>query len=250
MTETPEPRVGRGAFRRGLNCPTGYYTIKGTTSLRNRVGAMYHFDKTLDPLADNVKALNFGVKALAVKFNEILGTHLSIYNGVFNESFDKAAREVQTRLFVPGGADGLVGPNTCKAMWKNDVFDMEITHHIPYHLLFKVLSLETSFDPGAVGILTPDDKGIAQINMPSHETVKLREAFDPIFAFNYAGKLLFGHYAYITSHYPHVTLVDAWHMAVVAYNSPKRARAWAATGVPSPAALDYLEAVLNQRVPA
>lgn len=242
MTE----RVGRGAFKPGENCPTGYYALKGTTNVRDRVGAKWFFDQSLDPLCDNLQALNRGVVAIQKRLNTLGFKPRITANGIFGVTTDAGVRWFQERFGVPGGADGLCGPNTCKYLFAGIRTEVEDLYDVPFDLVYKVSSQESQFDPGAVGQSTPDDKSIGQINLQWHPEVTLTQAFAPKFALDFTGKYLQGkHRAYKPRF---AAPEDAWYCAVVAYNNPANAEKWANTGTLNEPGQNYLNMVLGQKV--
>lgn len=244
-------RTGRGAWNPGPSCPTGYYSIKKTT-VYDRVGAAAFYDKALDPLADHERAVNLGAAAFQRRMNA-LRVNLApdklvpavTPNGVWGAPSSRLAAALQ-ELFGVANPDGVVGPITSKA-WFRPLIDAASTlHAIPWNLLPRVLVTESQLDWGAVGETTPDDKGGAQINLPSHPGVTLEQAFDPAFAFEFAAKLLRGGHDKYKALRPSFlkTEIEYWHCAVVSYNSPAAAKAWCETGELNAIGTRYLTKVL------
>lgn len=87
-------------------------------------------------------------------------------------------------------ADGVVGPKTAKALFRARVYQIELELGVPDHLEMKKISLESAFDPGATGSIDPNDRGLCQINAPSHPDISDEEAFTPSFAIPWAAAYL------------------------------------------------------------
>lgn len=80
-------------------------------------------------------------------------------------------------------ADGVVGPKTTRAMYHPVVLasaktvDTSLTNLGP--IAGGHIGWESGWDPGAVGVTTPDDVGLGQINGPSHPDMSLDDRLDP-----------------------------------------------------------------------
>lgn len=104
-------------------------------------------------------------------------------DGILGPNSDAAIRAYQGRhnLYV----DGIVGPKTCKSLFAPLVDTAaEIAGH-PEDLATVArgtISMESMYDPGAVGVSTPQDLGIGQINGPAHPNLSVNDRFDPTIA--------------------------------------------------------------------
>jgi peptidoglycan hydrolase-like protein with peptidoglycan-binding domain len=81
-------------------------------------------------------------------------------------------------------ADGIVGPDTAKHMFGGMLNRITpSTASVNSALTHKAarghVSLESQFDPGAVGVSTPDDLGLGQINGPSHPDLSIDDRLTP-----------------------------------------------------------------------
>lgn len=133
--------------------------------------------------------------------------------------------------------DGVVGPRTSKALFRPFVWEEERRVGLPDHLLCKLLSLESGFDPGATGSADPRDRGLAQINAHWHPDVTDAEAFDPHFAITWTAEALRTSYNYLHD----------WDGAIAAHNvGLGTARQWLAAGKPAGTAATYVRLVRSQ----
>lgn len=93
-------------------------------------------------------------------------------------------------------SDGVVGPVTARALL-TPVADDAARRAAPSAvandaalLVRGHVSVESLWDVGAVGVSTPDDVGLGQINGPSHESMSLDERLDPFVALDYVASLV------------------------------------------------------------
>lgn len=59
------------------------------------------------------------------------------------------------------------------------------------------MSIESGFDPGAVGVTTPDDLGYMQINGPAHPDMTMQSRFDPYIAIPWAASFVYANWTYM-----------------------------------------------------
>lgn len=160
--------------------------------------------------------------------------------GVFGPLTDASTRAFQEKYVAP--ADGLVGPNTSRALLRKFVAEQERLNGIPDRLLWGQIGAETSWDLGCVGYYTPQDLGICQMSMYYNASMSPDQAMDPLYVIPISARRLrtrFNEYRTMTTD---VTM--AWDGAVLAHNSPVRARAYVSTGVyPTAQAADYVAKV-------
>lgn len=162
--------------------------------------------------------------------------------GIFGPATDRAVKAYQAVAVKP--ADGIAGPNTLKSLLRQPVNAAEAQHGIPRHLLWGVIAQESGYDPGAVGFSTPYDLGLVQINTRVHP-VAPRDAFDPWFALEWAGRRMASKAAGYRLKQPEEL---AWNLAALAHHAPGWADHWAKYGTPPTAyavrAQDYIDRVL------
>ena len=110
-------------------------------------------------------------------------------NGVFTSETDIAVRLAQKQLGLT--AAGIVGKNTMRALLlpliKRTAAEASGQD---WHAVYGILANEGAFDPGAVGVLDPNDVGLAQINLPSHPNVSFSDAFCPSTAVKFVAGLI------------------------------------------------------------
>lgn len=123
--------------------------------------------------------------------------------------------------------DGQVGAKTAKELFRKRINAIEDDHDLPRGTLGKKISLESAFDPVALGGVDPDDTGIAQINLRIHSSVSKAQAYDPAFALGWAAR-------YVRSQYEGIEdQLDIMKAARASYNIGQTyARQWLLAGFP------------------
>jgi hypothetical protein len=165
------------------------------------------------------QAVNFAIQAIQIRCHDLLfpTTVATGIDGVFGSKTAAAVRAAQLRLGLT--SDGIIGPNTTKALWRPLLVTKgKITSTIQCGLVGQ----ESAWDPAAIGFYTPQDTGLVQINRNAHPEVTLAQAFDPRFAFPWM-------VSYLTQALVKYPLLDA---AIASYNSPRSAAAWQLNGRP------------------
>lgn len=223
---TPDP-PGRGAWtvRGGLLPGTpgsaslhGYYRLAVAGEVP--VGSLVVSGADTDDAHESVWA---GVKALQAQTNLVTGSPITV-DGWFGPATDKAVRAAQTKLKI--GVDGVVGQQTTRALFTPIVNSLCSAHAIPVDVLGGIAALESSLDPGAVGV-NGYDHGLVQINLQAHPEVTWDQAMSPSFAFSFtADEVTSVHAQWVGK-----TKADPWDIAVAHHNSPLLAEEWAETGV-------------------
>jgi soluble lytic murein transglycosylase-like protein len=137
------------------------------------------------------------------------------------------AADTAIRAFQSGHSltvDGEVGPRTAKALFAKRVHNVQRQYGIADSILCRVASLESDWDPAAVGVADAADLGIVQIHMPAHPTITVEEAFTPSWALRWAAAAI---------HTAYASLGD-WDATIAAWNvGLGGARAWLAAGKPA-----------------
>lgn len=177
----------------------------------------------------NYQAVHLGVKAIQNRVNSYGYSPALVVDGKYGSSTKAGVKWVQAKLgFSAAGQDGVAGPTTCKALWK----DLQIwyggVYHVPASQLYGFMMLESVADPGALGGLTPSDRGLSQINENAHPDITDEQAFDPHYAINYTAKRLGD--ARIKYSGKSADLKNR--CAIAQHNSPLWANQWYATGSP------------------
>lgn len=139
---------------------------------------------------ENYQAVNFGVKAIQARVNAYGGYSPSlIVDGLYGKGTAAGVKWMQqAKLGV--SADGVVGPTTARAMFKDLLIWFAGAHHVPASQLHGFVMLESGYDPGALGIISPADRGLNQINEDAHPNITDEMAFDPIYSIDYTAKRL------------------------------------------------------------
>lgn len=95
-------------------------------------------------------------------------------------------------------ADGVLGPRTARAMWQPflDSACVRIEDGPRGVSLRKLcrghVGIESGWDCGAVGVTTPADVGLGQINGPAHPELSLDERLDPLTAVEFIARFVDG----------------------------------------------------------
>jgi hypothetical protein len=190
----------------------------------------------------NYQAVNFGVRAIQNRINSFGHSPGLVADGVFGMMTSQAVKWMQTnKLHV--FADGVVGPMTCKAMWRDLIVWFAAVHAVPAPHMYGFMALESSGDPGAVGYTTPSDRGLNQINLVAHTNITVEQAFDPNFSIDYTAKRLRGAREKFSMKGPDLQTK----CSIAQHNSPKEANELYLTGQwPSERIRLYVEKVLDR----
>lgn len=214
----PSVAVGRGAWtNRGKDNGSRYYT--------------YIAGKPIDgdqPARDtNYQAVHLGVKAIQRRINSYGGYSPAVVeDGTYGPETAEAVKWLQGRLGV--GVDGVVGPTTARAMFKDLLLWYGGVYHVPASQLHGFVMLESGYDPGAVGVVSPADRGLNQINENAHPDVSDEEAFDPFFSIDYTAKRL----GEARAKYSGKTVDLKTKCSVAQHNVPVAGDLWYRDGVP------------------
>lgn len=213
----PTVTTGRGAFKAtGKDNGKRYYQFVEGSPLDGD-----------QPTRDtNYQAVNLGVKAIQKRINAYGLSPALIVDGVFGSSTHAGAEWVQRKIGL--GVDGIVGPATCRALFKDLLIWFGGVHHVPASQLHGFVMLESGYDPGAVGVTTPADRGLNQINETAHPDITDDQAFDPVFSIDYTAKRL----AAARIKFSGKTVELKNYCSVAQHNSPRDSAIWYETGSP------------------
>jgi len=181
------PAVGRGAWPSSglggtLNVagtrPGNYYrapTISAVT-MPGLVGALAVRLGTSCDINDY--AVHRAVMALQPYFH-------AVPDGILGTATSLAIRAYQKAHGL--AMDGAIGPATCRSIFEPLVTEAAVHLDTPHAVLLRTIaigtiSIESGFDLGAVGVDTPQDLGIAQINGPAHPSMSAAARLDPAIA--------------------------------------------------------------------
>jgi hypothetical protein len=232
MTTVPPVTTGRGAFSAiGKDNGKRYYQyVEGAPLDGNQ------------PKRDvNYRAVNLAVKAIQSRINAYGYSPALVADGIFGKKSDAGVKWVQQRLGLV--ADGVVGPATCKALWKDLILWFAGVHSVPAAHIYGFMMLESGGDPGAVGSTTPSDQGLNQINLAVHTHITPEQAFDPVFSIDYTAKRLRD----ARAKYSGKGVDLQTKCSIAQHNAPARANEWYATGEPPNEQIKrYVDLVLTQ----
>lgn len=137
----------------------------------------------------NYQAVNLGVRAIQNRVNSYEIMPPLVVDGKYGAATAEAVAATQHEILAVG-VDGVVGPTTAKALWKDLLIWFGGVHHVPASQLYGFMMLESVGDPGAVGVVSPSDRGLNQINLVAHPNITVEQAFDPKFTIDYTAKRL------------------------------------------------------------
>jgi peptidoglycan hydrolase-like protein with peptidoglycan-binding domain len=188
----------------------------------------------------NYLAVHLGIKAIQTRTNQLLpNANPLAVDGHFGPATSTRVKMAQKALGLL--EDGQVGSLTARAFWKGSITYYANWYKFEPKYLWGQVALESSFDVGAVGWSTPGDRGLSQINLPSHPEISASQAHDPDFCLPYSAKR-FADALYKYRSNPS-RQVNA---AILQHNNPVSANKYFNTGVySSQKSADYVAAVLR-----
>lgn len=188
----------------------------------------------------NYQAVNRGVKAVQARVNVLTGAGL-VEDGLFGRKSDAAVRAAQRQLGVAD--DGIVGPGTAHALWRPVVMWIAGAKGLDFRHVGGIMVHESVEDPGAVGVGTPMDRGLMQINLFYNPAVTVDQAFDLVYAVTFTVdrmRLMWDRYSAKGT-----ALRISCHIAD--HNNPAKAAAWYKNGTPPDEQIKlYVERVLTR----
>lgn len=109
----------------------------------------------------------------------------AVADGILGPKTEQAIRDYQKlyRLVV----DGVIGPQTCRSLFAplvtSAALQTDITHARSVAMAARgTITMESQWDPGAVGFIDSQDLGIGQINGPAHPSLSVDSRLNPAFA--------------------------------------------------------------------
>lgn len=202
---------------------------------------MGELPKKTPPTFDELR-LNYGIASIQRRLSlQGFDTHRT--DGVFGFYSGSAAKEFQRdRDLKP--VDGSIGGTECRELWTNYVFKRAAYFDIPPEYLWGLIFQESGFDPCAVGSVNPNDHGLMQINMETHQDVAEEQAFNAEFAIQWGGERMHEAYQSFKLNEDGTDCAWAWDCTIAQHNSPADARVWYETGVaPDEQIAHYVENV-------
>lgn len=190
-TEVPGMVNGRGAWPvsglggtlqankgTGGTKPGPYYMLAVSPSVQVGAGA------GVSSADLSARAVNYGVRAIQRAISRFGGTNLLI-DGVYGPATTKAVTAWQAKQPAAAntGVWGGVGQDSAKALFA-PWLRLVVEDH--FEVLYGIITVESTWDPGAVGYYDPNDLGLAQINGPANPSLPESARFDPDVAFSNA----------------------------------------------------------------
>ena len=124
-------------------------------------------------------------------FTGIAGRAL-IPDGIWGPSTEAAVKAFQMRVGLT--PDGVFGPASAKALFlpiaARVAEQVDAGHPELATIMRGTISLESGWDPGAVGRATPQDLGLGQINGPAHPKLSTNDRLNPKVALPYIARLI------------------------------------------------------------
>lgn len=191
----------------------------------------------------NYQAVHLGVKAIQSRVNAYGYSPALVVDGNYGASTKAGVKWVQGKLGFPlTGQDGIAGPVTCRALWHDLLVWFGGVYHVPASHLYGFMMLESLGDPGALGVLTPADRGLNQISERWHPNITDEQAFDPVFSIDYTAERL----GQARAKYSGKSSALKNYCSVAQHNNPAKADAWYATEMPPDQQIqDYVTRVLE-----
>lgn len=125
-----------------------------------------------------------GIQALCSNYLE----RPLMLDGLFEAKTHQAVLDVQLRAGLTH--DGIVGPGTMSKLIEPVAKGASNAAGIRWSLTFALMQNESALDPGAIGVLDPNDWGLAQINSLANPHVSFSDAMCPSFATRYVANRL------------------------------------------------------------
>ena len=108
---------------------------------------------------------------------------------VFGDAATNRVKDFQSAKGLK--VDGQVGPSTARELFRKRTESFENIYELERGTLGKLVTLESAWDPVAVGYADPDDHGLVQINLLIHSDVSVEQAYDPDFALQWAASYMY-----------------------------------------------------------
>ena len=188
----------------------------------------------------NHEAVKLGVLAIQKRLNSLSYKTELVCDGVLGPATSKAIQWFQTNnaLYI----DGDCGPQTCRALWRPLIKNLEDSYKILGHHLWGIVGHESLLDPGAVGATTPADRGLAQWNT-AVSGLTIQQAHDPVYALTMAARRI----SHAQSTYAAKGAELQTTCSIAQWNSPLWAGQWYLTKLPPNAQIaTYVKNVLIQ----
>jgi hypothetical protein len=188
----------------------------------------------------NYLAVNLGVKALQARINSYGYSPRLTEDGLLGSKTKSATAWLQGKLKIH--VDGQAGQATMKAIWRDLIAWYSGMNHVDPSDVWGMMTLESVFDPGAVGFASPTDRGLCQINLDAHPDITVEQAHDPHFAINYTANRLELARAKFAGKGPELQL----RCSIAQHNAPAWAATWYNTGhAPNEKIVAYVAKVLE-----
>ena len=125
-----------------------------------------------------------GIQALCANYLE----RPIMLDGLFEAKTHQAVLDVQAHAGLTH--DGIVGPGTMAKLVEPVAKGASKAAGVRWSLTFALMQNESALDPGAIGVLDPNDWGLAQINSLANPHISFSDAMCPSFATRYVANRL------------------------------------------------------------
>lgn len=217
------PRVGIDPFTLGVALGALDETAAAALEERRAAGLgswRFYYKLGWKPTTDRERA---GLLAMKQAFIEQgYGKGIDLAMEVFGNAVTNRTKEFQAAFGLV--ADGIIGPNTARRLFRFYYAAAEARYAIPDRRLARIGYGESNDDPIAEGVVDDDDEGILQEHLPFHPDLTLAQAWTPSYVIAYGGKQLADLRAGTGS----------WKGAVAGWNVGRTyAKLWVQAGYPS-----------------
>ena len=217
---------GRGAFTSvGKDNGEDYYSfVKGSP-----------LDGSSPEKGFNYEAVNLGVKSIEDRL-VALGYSVKV-DGIYGPKVKAAVRSFQKSNGL--SVDGRVGRITGPLLFREVIASVATSYSFDPALVYGIMKMESGGDPGAVGWLTPGDRGLFQFNTLVHD-ITYQQAHD----YDWATETMFFRFNRAWSDYKGKGPDLRINCSILQHKSPVAADQWFETGVsPGPVSEDYVSKV-------
>lgn len=189
----------------------------------------------------NYEAVHLGTKAIQLRLNELVtGFTPLIGDGKYGPETATRTKAFQKKTGLL--EDGAVGAITAGYLWRSLIAYNGRKYNFDPKYLWGQMQFESAGDPGAVGSSNSGDRGLVQINLPSHSEIILEEAFDSHFAFSYSAK----RFSDALNKYAG-NKERQLNASILQHNSPRNANLYYASGIyPTESARVYVSSILQK----
>ena len=107
---------------------------------------------------------------------------------VYGDNMAAAVEQFQKSHGATVDKPGEIGPHTARILYRKRCKEAEAKYSVPDKLIRKQWSLESFYDPAAIGVVDDFDHGLNQVHLPFHPEVSEQDSADGEFMAEWTGK--------------------------------------------------------------